>query len=471
MDNYEPELMYALDSNDEFADLKNVYDVRGDVVLYCPICLGKVKLWNGQDPTKNYKKQKCFHHIDGMCSHENRVHFAYKIWLMNPGSKFSVNNGKEYTVIDTRIEKTLTTKYGNYRPDIIVEVENSKIFYVEIADTNKKTDDYIMKWDELGNDVIEIDVNDQMWRIKNTDAPYNVPDFKLIYSSDIGKCYTRKYVKKEYEDIFTERKIYWKRNDIVNYKIKWELLDWFWRDVQDYYNNKKEIDNVIESFQQLDESDQEFVCNKLNGKHSALRCVLEANSKNEKIRYESKIKQIDKIIRSLNKIYSLSSSSYPYLCRKYDTIKFVKDYYWIDEYNVKIDTEPQDVYTYFINSIQDYFETEETRKNNLKIMKDSIKKLYEPILSKYKSVLDNSKNSVWEMDYSQNKRLNYVLEIRLFYKTPTFYQTKFILYTNPINEISNIEIELRNLLTERMKYLIVEAKDAFSNDIRIMEEQ
>lgn len=48
MNIYVPELMYALDSLSEHADWKNVYNVSGDDVCYCPICLGKVKLWNGQ---------------------------------------------------------------------------------------------------------------------------------------------------------------------------------------------------------------------------------------------------------------------------------------------------------------------------------------------------------------------------------------------------------------------------------------
>ena len=103
MVNYEPELMYALDSKCEYADWKNVYNVSGSDVLYCPICLGRVKLWNGQDPDKTYKKQKCFHHIDGMCSQENRIHFAYKTWLLEKGSKFKVGENV-YEVANSEIE-------------------------------------------------------------------------------------------------------------------------------------------------------------------------------------------------------------------------------------------------------------------------------------------------------------------------------------------------------------------------------
>ena len=184
MVNYEPELMYALDSKSEYADWKNVYNVSGSDVLYCPICLGRVKLWNGQDPNKAYKKQRCFHHIDGMCSQESRIHFAYKTWLLKQGSKFKVGE-TIYEVVNSEIEKTLHTKFGDYRPDITVETTEGKRFYIEIADTNKKTDDYIEKWDELGCDVLELDVNEQL--IKATTA--EIPEFDIIYSSSDNKAW------------------------------------------------------------------------------------------------------------------------------------------------------------------------------------------------------------------------------------------------------------------------------------------
>lgn len=104
---YEPELMYALDSLDEYSDWKNVYNVSGDDICYCPICLGRVKLWNGQDPNKTYKKQRCFHHIDGMCTQKSRVHFAYKTWLLDK------NNLKDYII--KILEEELTSMLINMK--------------------------------------------------------------------------------------------------------------------------------------------------------------------------------------------------------------------------------------------------------------------------------------------------------------------------------------------------------------------
>lgn len=262
MNMYVPELMYALDSLSEHADWKNVYNVSGDDVCYCPICLGKVKLWNGQDPNKIYKKQRCFHHIDGVCSQESQVHFVYKNWLLEKGSKFKVGD-KLYEVESAVVEKTIHTSFGDYRPDIIIQTSCGKTFLVEVAYSNKKTNQYIYKWDEIGNDVLEIDVNEQMYTV----TTHKIPLFKLIYSSETGECYIKRYTTQEYDDLITSRKIYWKRKDILEYKIKWEQLDWFWRELQNFYSNTSAIESVIESFVKMNSKDQKFVCTHLKGKH------------------------------------------------------------------------------------------------------------------------------------------------------------------------------------------------------------
>lgn len=112
---------------------------------------------------------------DGMCSQESRIHFAYKTWLLDKNSKFKVGQ-TIYEVANSCIEKTFHTKFGDYRPDIFIETINGQEFYVEIANTNKKTNDYIEKWDELGCDVLELDVNEELLKVTTDD----IPKFKLI---------------------------------------------------------------------------------------------------------------------------------------------------------------------------------------------------------------------------------------------------------------------------------------------------
>lgn len=410
MVNYEPELMYALDSKGEYADWKNVYNVSGDDVLYCPICLGRVKLWNGQDPDKTYKKQRCFHHIDGMCSQESRIHFAYKTWLLEKGSKLKVGE-IVYEVKNSKIEKTLHTKFGDYRPDIIVETTNNKIFYIEIADTNKKTDDYIEKWDELGCDVIELDVNEQL--IKTT--VNGIPEFKLVYSSTTGECYIKHYTRQDYDDLITERKIFWKRKDLLNYKIQWERLDWFWRKLQDFYLGKSKIDILIKAFKQMNCDDQRFICKRMRGKHSSLKYELEKNYTNKEDLETAHLQHISSMIRKLNQEFGYSSCDEfddTYLFRKGKHVIFRDSCNWENRTHLFVDvnTTEEDVYDYFHPVMEKYYQNctiplRERNKQKVILFEKNenyIKNYFLPILNKYQKRINTCKNKLWHMDYSRS---------------------------------------------------------------------
>ncbi len=463
MVNYEPELMYALDSKSEYADWKNVYNVSGSDVLYCPICLGRVKLWNGQDPNKAYKKQRCFHHIDGMCSQESRIHFAYKTWLLEQGSKFKVGE-IIYEVVNSEIEKTFHTKFGDYRPDITVETTEGKSFYIEIADTNKKTDDYIEKWDELGCDVLELDVNDQL--IKATTA--EIPEFDIIYSSSTGECYIKHYTRQDYDDLITERKIYWKRNDLIRYKIQWERLDWFWRKLQDFYFGNSKINVLIEAFKQMDSEDQRFVCKRMRGKHTSLRYELENNYTDNEDKEKANLNHISKTIREINKEFYLSTTNgYPYLCRDHHSVEFRKSLYVAYIYEINKSTTPADVYNYFYEYIKSYLEEEKERKLKQEKLKLDIQNQYEPILSFYNEKVNNCKYKTWKMRYWMDNRFNYSCEIVLFDYS---YASSFTLQTNLSKDKNDLYEEIRESILERMVYLKIKAKDAINKEIRIMEE-
>lgn len=464
MVNYEPELMYALDSKSEYADWKNVYNVSGSDVLYCPICLGRVKLWNGQDPNKTYKKQRCFHHIDGMCSQESRIHFAYKTWLLKQGSKFKVGE-ITYEVANSEIEKTFHTKFGDYRPDITVETTEGKRFYIEIADTNKKTDDYIEKWDELGCDVLELDVNEQL--IKATTA--EIPEFDIIYSSSTGECYIKHYTRQDYDDLITERKIYWKRKDLIKYKIQWERLDWFWRKLQDFYSGNSKIDVLIEAFKQMESEDQRFVCKRMRGKHASLKYELENNYTDNEDKEKANLNHISKTIREINKEFDLSTTNgYPYLCRDYHTVEFRKSLYVAYIYEINKSTTPADIYNYFYEYIKSYLEEEKERKLKQEKLKLDVQNLYEPILSFYNEKVNNCKYKTWKMRYWMDNRFNYSCEIVLFDYS---YASSFTLQTNLSKDKNALYKEIRESILERMVYLKIKAKDATNKEIRIMEER
>lgn len=471
MDCYEPELMYALDTLGEYSDWKNVYNVSGNDVLYCPICLGRVKLWNGQDPNKKYKKQKCFHHIDRLCSQESRIHFAYKMWLFENGSKFKVGENI-YEVTRSEIEKTFHTKFGDYRPDIIVETSDKKLFYIEIADSNKKTEDYIEKWDELGCDVLELDVNEQLAKI-TTDS---IPEFKIIYSSSTGECYIKHYMKQDYDDLITERKKYWKRIDILNYKIQWELLDWFWRKLQDFYLGKSNINTLIEAFRRMHPEDQRFVCSRMRGKHSSVRYELENNYTNKNDSNSAHLKHISSMIKNLNNEFGYSSSNDfddTYLFRKDKHVIFKDAAYWKNRTHLYISdhTTEKDVYDYFHPIMQHYYNnvTVKLREelNRKKDIEKEFHKKYSYQLENFKEIINNSKNASWEMSYNTNyKNLECIIYLRFL----NAWENCF--YINMENQ-SNLDI--KTFITTAMNDLLSKAKESsykiYHNKIRIMEER
>lgn len=473
MIHYEPELMFAFDSLNEYSDLKNVYNVTGDGVYYCPICLGRVKLWNGQNPNKAYKKQRCFHHIDGLCSHENRIHFAYKTWLLEPHSQFIVGD-HIYEVENIKLESTISTAYGIYRPDMIIQTTDGKVFYAEIANTNKKTDDYILKWDELSQDVIEIDVNEQLSRyiINNT-----LPVFNIIYSSENGKCYNKHYVNKDYENIISTRKAYWKYKDVLNCKIKWEKLDWFWKDLQYYYNHKKSLTDVCESFSVLDFKDQEFICSCFkSGKHKMLRDTLENYYNDEQALQDVKLKRISNVIRKLNKAFGYSSSyRKPYLSKKNNWIIFWDSLNWDSSTKMKFDenTSPDAIFNFFHPIMNKYY-LEKKEEDELRVAEKArtetelkrIHSTYDYILLELCEMINNSKGGSWIATYSFSS-INYCIHIILCTKFETY-------LTIPIEEIDNAYDAyalIKKNITNAMNDLLNDAKNYsyLRRDTRILE--
>ncbi len=454
MNMYVPELMYALDSLSEHSDWKNVYNVSGDDVCYCPICLGKVKLWNGQDPNKIYKKQRCFHHIDGTCSQESQVHFAYKNWLLEKGSRFKVND-KLYEVESAVVEKTIHTSFGDYRPDIMIQTSCGKTFLVEVAYNSKKTDQYIYEWDEIGNDVLEIDVNEQMYTV----ATNEIPSFKLIYSSKTGECYIKRYTTQEYDDLITSRKIYWKRKDILEYKIKWEQLDWFWRELQNFYSNTSAIESVIESFVKMNSKDQKFVCTHLKGKHLNLKHTLEKHYTDKDDLKEAHLKHISCVVKKLNKEFGYSTLDEVYLYRKGEKVIFIDNFpfYNCSHMYIHDETNENDVYDYFYPIMKKYYEDDIERReqikqrhikleNNKKYFNDYIK----PILKKFKSKINTCKNNVWTMDFYYNYNcIEFSIDIRL---DNFWWKSKVI----EVNEMDNVENYIQNIIYGMMCQLFNE---------------
>lgn len=253
-----PQLIIGLDSLDDDANYIHIDDAKDDLNYYCPCCKGLIKP-RAYKKDEDYQVQPHFYHVDGGCKEETFVHYICKEWLFVRGCKFIVN-GITYEVDSVEIEKTLHTSFGNYRPDIIVTTTYGKTFYFEIKTSNKKTELYAPKWDELGNDVVEVDTR----YFINQKYKNDVPTFDLIYSD--GCCYIKTYTNKDYDNIIGNRKIEWKRQDKLNYKIQWEKLDWFWDSLSKYKKGEYEKYKIIETFALLDISDRIWCYKNICGK-------------------------------------------------------------------------------------------------------------------------------------------------------------------------------------------------------------
>lgn len=255
-----PQLIVALDGIGEGANYIHILDAKDDVEYFCPCCHGKV-LPRAYKRDKDYEVQPHFYHDSGGCSNESYLHFICKNWLMVSGCKFIVED-TEYEVESVDVEKTLKTDAGIYKPDIIVSTTSGKTFYFEIRVTNKKKIDTIRKWDELGNDVVEVDVR----YFANQKYKNEIPIFNLIYSD--GRCFIQEYIPKNYSDVIGVRKLHWKRQDRINYKIQWERLDWFWQCLRDFDGTNK--DNVLSAYKSLDYEDMEWCYFNIQGKSCAI---------------------------------------------------------------------------------------------------------------------------------------------------------------------------------------------------------
>ena len=232
---YLPQLIVAYDGNDEFANLIHVKKANKDNNYFCPCCGGNVKP-RALDSTK---EQSHYYHVTCKCTKESLLHFFCKNWLFDEGSKFYVDDSL-FEVESIEIEKPYDTPFGKYIPDVTVHTTTGIDIYFEMFFTNRKTgDDYFCKWDYLGNDVVEVNIKEYMFK---TDAD-TIPTFTYLYHD--GNCYSKPYIKRDlYANTIARIKRELTRQKVLNYKARIEQLDWFWQEIR---NNKsrEEILNVI----------------------------------------------------------------------------------------------------------------------------------------------------------------------------------------------------------------------------------
>lgn len=239
---YLPQMIVAYDGNDEFANLIHISKADKDRDYYCPCC-GKIVKPRALDSTK---EQSHYYHIDGKCAKEGQLHFFCKNWLFEKGSKFYIDEDI-YEVERIEIEESHNTMFGVYRPDITVYTTTGKIIYFELFFSNRKTeDDYYCKWSYLNNDVVEINIKEYL--CKNDES--EIPTFKYLYHD--GVCYSKQYISRDlYANTIAKVKRDITRQDLINYKIRIEKLDWFWQKIK----NKESEESILGAISEMEYDD------------------------------------------------------------------------------------------------------------------------------------------------------------------------------------------------------------------------
>lgn len=258
----EPMLIIALESLDEDGQYRHIKHAEQGVDYYCPCC-HEILRARAVDKNKKFLVQPHFYHLNGGCREESYIHWLCKTWMMIPGTIFSVN-GKDYEVETIDIEKQHKTSYGIYQPDVTILTTAGETFYIEFFYSSQKNSDYLLKWDELGNVVLEANAR-QLVSQKYADEKLN---FKIIYKD--GYCYSNPHLTREYSDLIEKRKREWQRQDILNYKAQWEKLDWFWSNLCRLIEGNIDITKVLDDFKKIDISDKEM-CYNLLSKHKVVK--------------------------------------------------------------------------------------------------------------------------------------------------------------------------------------------------------
>lgn len=239
---YLPQLIVAYDGNDEFANLIHVKKANRDKEYYCPCCGGTVK----PRALDSNKEQSHYYHKTGKCTKESQLHFFCKNWLFESGSKFYIDN-ELFEVASIDIEKSYSTPFGEYRPDISVYTLSGKTIFFEMFFTNRKTgDDYFCKWNYLENDVVEVNIKEYMFKTEGN----IIPTFTYLYHDRI--CYSKTYEKRDlYANTIAKIKRELTRQKVLNYKARIEQLDWFWQKIRS--NESREV--ILETVSTMDYDD------------------------------------------------------------------------------------------------------------------------------------------------------------------------------------------------------------------------
>jgi len=269
--NSDVQLFWANDENGDITIIFDMVEEDRNNKYTCPVCGSEVRPVAIDNKTKTGKVAQVsshFSHFDASkCSNESAIHYWFKNKILVNGDSFIIKTDieNEYKCKEVLIEQFYRTEFGIYRPDITIITECGKSIYFEMNYTNKKkVEDYMDKWLELGNPVVEVDLKALMSASLNK-TKY---EFKALFYE--GKCFNTKKNDLYYDTVgqFKERIC---KNNIIDNEIRERIkkLDWFWMETINYKRGETNIEQLTNYIDYAEQDEKDLIFMILSKK----RCV------------------------------------------------------------------------------------------------------------------------------------------------------------------------------------------------------
>lgn len=271
MINSDVQLFWAKNEKDEIVIINEIEENMRNDKYMCPVCGSEVRPIAPNGLTiKGEISQRASHfsHFDASkCSVESQIHCWFKNMIILNGDEFIIETDKDntYKCKDVLIEQTYTTSFGDYKPDITILTECGKTIYFEMNYSNKKSvKEYIDKWLELGNIVVEVDLKTLM----QSSLDKRACEFKALFYE--GKCFNQKKGDEYYNTIGIHKENILKNNILDNnIRDRIKNLDWFWMEVLNYSKDNTNIEDLVNMIDYSENEDKDIIFKILSKK----KCV------------------------------------------------------------------------------------------------------------------------------------------------------------------------------------------------------
>lgn len=234
---YLPTLICAKQNKDKQSSYIKVREANEKTEYYCPLCNNVVKL-----RAKDSKhKQPHFYHTQESCMNNEKDAYSYvKKWIKEKMIQFVVDNNT-FVVSNIENEISYQTKFGEYKPDLVVETTVGNKFILELCHFNPKDDTNSDIWSEIDIPIVEVKTNS----ILNC-SEEEPPRFKTIFKD--GK-YTKEFKIRDKSDKYKQYKDsmakYLSTLEEKEAKEFMSFYDWFWKCLRE--DNQKDMIDGIEN--------------------------------------------------------------------------------------------------------------------------------------------------------------------------------------------------------------------------------